>query len=105
MLSPDAAGAGDFPVATEVGLHSRRSSAHDSPAGHTAGTVDDEPLSGPPSPLGDFLDSFFGQILLQHYSLSIAHNCFLEFLSRRKCVFLRNRCSSPKPKFHVRAQK
>lgn len=42
---------------------------------------------------------FSGQILLQYYSLPIARNCFLEFLSRRKCVFLRNRCSSLKPNF------
>lgn len=41
----------------------------------------------------------FGQNPLQHYSLSIVRDCFLEFLSRRKCVFLRNRCSSLKPNF------
>lgn len=55
MLSPDATGAGEFPVATEAGLHSRRSSVCDCLTEHTAGAVDDEPLSGPPSPLRDFL--------------------------------------------------
>lgn len=51
------------------------------------------------SPWRFFSWFLLGQVPLQHYSLSIARDCFLEFLSRRKCVFLRNRCSSLKPNF------
>lgn len=64
LLNPDATGAGEFPVATEVDLHSRHSSVHDLPTGHTAGTTDDEPLSEPPCPHRDFsLDSFLARPL------------------------------------------
>lgn len=73
----------------------------DCPPGHSAGTTSPEPLSRPPLPDRHFLLCFFFFFPdpLQHYSLSIARDCFLEFLSRRKCVFLRNRCSSLKPNF------
>ena len=52
-----------------------------------------------PLPMEIFSWFAFGQNPLQHYSLSIVRDCFLEFLSRRKCVFLRNRCCSLKPNF------
>lgn len=63
-LNPDATGAGEFPAATEAGLHSSHSSVHDNLTQYTAGTALDEPLSGPPSPHGDFsLDSFLARSL------------------------------------------
>ena len=55
LLSPDATGAAESPGFTEAGLRSRPSSVHNCPTKHTAGTTDDEPLSEPPSPHGDFL--------------------------------------------------
>lgn len=63
LLSPDATGAGEFPVATEAGLRSRSSSVCGCLTGQKAGTADDAPLSGPPSPLRDFLDSFLARTL------------------------------------------